>query len=479
MLPDPALVVMVGPAGSGKSTWAAQHYRRGAIVSSDALRDVVGTGPADLDASVDAFAMLDAIVAARLKRRLTCVIDTLGLDPERRLGYLAAARAAGMPAVAVLLRTPLPLCRTRNAARDRPVPAPVLTEQHRKLLTLDSGIDDEGWDLVVRLDTADASTLAPASTEAEPAVRRELEFVLQVSAFPWGADPAGWLTSVATAAEEVGFTGLSLMDHLIQIPQVGRAWDPIPEPMVSLGLLAGRTSILRLGTLVSPVSFRAPGLVAKSVATLDVLSGGRAWCGLGLGWWEREHAGFGLDFPTAKVRADQLAAGIETIRALWATGTKPYRSDRVVLPETTCYPRPVHDVPIVVGGSGRRTLAVAAELADAVNLPSVASLDAKITTLREHCQRLGRDPDSLPVSVLDLPVVGENADHVSTLVEKLRGRTAAAAYAQRHGAGRPADHIARYQVLAGRGVRAVYVSLPDLTGPAEVHRFAPILAAFH
>ena len=92
------------------------------------------------------------------------------------------------------------------------------------------------------------------------------------------------------------------MDHLIQIPQVGRAWEPIPEPWVTLGVLAGLTagSDLRLGTLVTPVTYRAPGLLAKMVATLDALSGGRVFCGLGAGWWEREHAGFGLDVPARR-----------------------------------------------------------------------------------------------------------------------------------------------------------------------------------
>lgn len=93
----PAVVVLVGAAGSGKSTWAALHFTASEVVSSDALRGIVGSGPADLSASVEAFALLDQIVAGRTKRRLTTVIDTLGLDRDRRLGYLAAARAAGMP----------------------------------------------------------------------------------------------------------------------------------------------------------------------------------------------------------------------------------------------------------------------------------------------------------------------------------------------------------------------------------------------
>ncbi len=184
-----------------------------------------------------------------------------------------------------------------------------------------------------------------------------LDFVLQISRFGWADDPAGWLRSVALAAAEAGFAGLALMDHLIQIPQVGRAWEPIPEPWVTLGLLAGLDTGLRLGTLVTPVTFRAPGIVAKAAATLDVLSGGRAFCGIGAGWWDREHAGFGLSFPPPVTRLDMLETAIETLRALWRPGTKEYSGDRVQLPETTCYPRPVSAIPVIVGGSGDRTLA--------------------------------------------------------------------------------------------------------------------------
>ena len=111
-LPDPALVVLVGPSGSGKSVWAAERYRPDEVVSSDRLRSLVGSGEHDLDASADAFALLDQIVAARLRRGLTAVVDTLGLDPARRRGYLDLARVSGMPAVAagpedVLRLTPL------------------------------------------------------------------------------------------------------------------------------------------------------------------------------------------------------------------------------------------------------------------------------------------------------------------------------------------------------------------------------------
>jgi Coenzyme F420-dependent N5,N10-methylene tetrahydromethanopterin reductase and related flavin-dependent oxidoreductases len=139
-------------------------------------------------------------------------------------------------------------------------------------------------------------------------------------------------------------------------------------------MLAGLEPGLRLGTLVTPVTFRAPGILAKTVATLDVLSGGRSFCGIGAGWWQREHAGFGLPFPPARARLDELESAIETLRALWQPGTRPYRSERVFLPETTCYPRPVSRIPVIVGGSGeKRTLAIAAGSAMAAIFPRTSA----------------------------------------------------------------------------------------------------------
>ena len=262
-IPDPALVVLIGPAGSGKSTWAAQRYRAQEVVSADLLRGMVGSGEHDLAASADAFALLDQIVAARLGRGLNTVVDTLGQDAARRRGQLELARRAGLPAVAVLLTVGPAVCRERNRARDLPVPAAALDAQLRRMRAVAGEVGAEGWDLVLR---------------------------------------------------------------------------------------AGLTTGLRLGTLVTPVTFGPPGILAKTVATLDVLSGGRAFCGIGAGWWDREHAAFGLPFPAASGRLDQLELAIETMRALWQPGTRAYHGQRVSLPETTCYPRPAGPVPIIVGG---------------------------------------------------------------------------------------------------------------------------------
>ena len=502
------MVVLVGPSGAGKSTWAAQHYRQQEIVSSDALRAVVGSGAFDLDASADAFALLHQVVAARSRRGLTVVIDTLGLDPDLRDRFREQGRAAGLPCVAVVFETSAVVCRDRNSRRDRPVPAAVLSQQVANFGRVREAIAGEGWD-EVRTISDEPSTPAPSSRGGrgpdliggpsprisfpvgeEPArgdhdvgrasdSKRSVlpEVVLQVSRFPWGADPVGWLRSIALAADHHGFSGIALMDHLIQIPQVDRAWEPIPEPWVTLGLLAGLDTNLRLGTLVSPVTFRAPGIIAKTVATLDVLSGGRAFVGLGAGWWEREHLAFGLPFPPPAERLDQLEASIETIRALWGKGTKAHAGRRVTLPETTAYPRPLGRPQIIVGGAGeQRTLRIAAGLADACNLPSdLPTFERKLAVLRRHCEAVGRDPREVAVTVLDLPIVGTSRGDTWRRVERLRGRTTAATFAQRHHAGEAAQHHDRYVALADRGVDTVFVGLPDLDGPEDVERLAGVL----
>ena len=490
-LPDPAVVVLIGAAGSGKSMWATDRYRRAEIVSSDDLRGIVGSGPADLEASTDAFDLLERIVAARIGRGLTTVIDTLGLDADRRRAWLTAARAAGLPAVAVVLDTPGEECRRRNALRDRPVPATTLADQVRRVARVRDDLAGEGWDAVEivpggssapRRSVPNGNETAPRSAvgdhTAEPSASHGLRVVLQLSRFPWGEDPGAWLRDTALAADEAGFAGIALMDHLIQIPQVDTAWQPIPEPWVTLGLVAGLDTDLTLGTLCTPVTFRPAGITAKAAATLDALSGGRAFLGVGAGWWDREHAAYGIPFPPARERLDLLETTIETCRALWAPGTKAYDGDRVSLPETTAYPRPAHDIPVVVGGNGeRRTLAIAARLGDACNLPSEPEvLRHKLAVLDRHLDEAGRTRDDVAVTVLDLPVVGRDRDDAWAQVERLRGRTAAAAFARRTNAGTTAEHRRRYADLRALGVSTVFVGVRGLAGPDDVLALAGLNA---
>ena len=487
MLPDPALVVLVGASGSGKSTWASEHFRAAEVVSSDALRGIVGSGEHDLDASTDAFALLEQVVAARLGRGLTTVVDTLGTDAVRRRRWLEAAHRAGMPSVAVVLDTPAALCRRRNALRDRPVPARVLTSQVASVAATLAQLDVEGWQ-VVRVEpdvqgatapTAPGPAAAASPTGSSAAAGSALRgVVLQLSRFPAEGDLLAWLRGMAGAAEEAGLAGLALMDHLIQIPQVGRAWDPIPEPWVTLGALAASTTRLQLGTLVTPVTFRAPGITAKAAATLSALAGGRTFVGVGAGWWQREHTAYGLGFPSARERLDALERGIETMKALWAPGTKPYAGPRVSLPETTSYPRPVGDIPVLVGGGGDRTLRIAARLGDGCNVPSddagLAKLERYLGLVREQ----GRDPVDMHATVLDLPLLGADRDDVWARVERHRGRTAAPAFAARHHAGTATEHAARLSGLAERGVTTAFVSPVGLERPEDVLALAPLATAF-
>jgi alkanesulfonate monooxygenase SsuD/methylene tetrahydromethanopterin reductase-like flavin-dependent oxidoreductase (luciferase family) len=372
--------------------------------------------------------------------------------------------------VVVLIDTPPDVCRSRNRQRDRPVPARVITTQLRTVGTIGTALDLEGWDAVHRLsDEERVAQTAPRRVPGHPTrapdpERRSsqgLRFVLQVGRFPWGEEPAGWLTAVARAADEAGFAGLAVMDHLIQIPQVGRAWEPIPEPWVTLGLLAGLGTGLELGTLVTPVTFRPAGITAKAAATLDALTGGRAFVGLGAGWWEREHAAYAVPFPPPRERLDAVEAAIETMRALWAPGTKATAG----LPETTCYPRPADRIPIVVGGSGERTLRIAARLADAVNVRTEL-VDRAIAAVEGTEAR---------VTVLDLPTIGRDRDDTWARVERLRGTTKASTYAERTHAGTPSQQRDRYGALADRGVDTVFVAIADLEGADDLERVAPIL----
>ena len=183
-----------------------------------------------------------------------------------------------------------------------------------------------------------------------------------------------------------------------------------------------------------------------------------------------------MSTPGSACRSRRPASGstrcrsaIETIRALWSPGTKAHASDRVSLPETTCYPRPLSDVPIIVGGRGARTLRIAAELGDGCNVASdAATLDAQPRDAANHCADLGRDPDEVAVTVLDLPVTGADRDEVWSRVETLRGRTAAATFARTHHAGTYAEQRERYALLAERGVRTVFVAPPHVRAPADV-----------
>ncbi|MDX6376039.1 MAG: hypothetical protein QOE98_342 [Gaiellaceae bacterium] len=485
-IPSPALVVLVGPSGAGKSTWAAATFAAGEIVSSDRLRAVVGEAEDDLAASADAFALLDAIVEARLRRGLTAVVDTLGLDGARRQGWIAAAARHGVPAVAIAFDTLAAVCRAWNRDRPRPVPAAVVDDQLRTFRAVREALADEGFAVVhgvVPGLPAGSPEPAVALASGEPG---RLRFGLSISRFDWPGGAASMrdhLRQVASDAEEAGFASIWLMDHVRQIPQVGRPWEDLPEAMTTLGFLAACTTRARIGALVAGITYRNVAHLGRIVATLDVLSGGRAVCGIGAAWFEDEHRAYGWPFPPVSERLDLVADALELLPLLWGPGAPAFHGRVLDVPEAACYPRPLQEhVPIVVGGQGeRRTLRLVAERADGCNLfGDAAKVRAKLAVLHAHCAAVGRDPAEIEVTHLSTALAAATANDLATLTAELRpGRTSPSKYGASVHAGTVAEQVERYGALAAAGVETAIVRLPDLVRtPDAIARFAPIIAAF-
>jgi F420-dependent oxidoreductase-like protein len=216
---------------------------------------------------------------------------------------------------------------------------------------------------------------------------------------------ASTLTETARIAEEGGATVFTVMDHWFQMEQMASASDPMLEGYTTLGFLAGQTRRLRLGLLVTGVTYRHPGLLAKTVTTLDVLSGGRAQLGIGAAWYEREHRGLGVPYPPVAERFERLEETLQICLQMWSDDDGPYRGRHYQLDETICEPRPL-SAPhprILIGGSGeKKTLRLVARYADACNLfaSSPAEIAHKLEVLDRHCDAEGRDPATIERTIL-------------------------------------------------------------------------------
>ncbi|HEY8526472.1 MAG TPA: TIGR03560 family F420-dependent LLM class oxidoreductase [Acidimicrobiales bacterium] len=292
-----------------------------------------------------------------------------------------------------------------------------------------------------------------------------VDFGLQIPRFTWPGGPAETrdrLSQVAAAAEEAGFTSLWLMDHVLQIPLHGEPDDEMLESFTTLGFLAGQTRSIKLGPLVAGITYRNIAHLAKIVATLDVLSGGRAACGLGAAWYAHEHETYGWRFPPLDERYAALEDALQLLPLMWGKGSPPFTGRTISVPAAICSPRPLQDhVPLLVGGGGeRRTLRLVARYADACNLTGdPATVQRKVAVLRQHCEAEGRDPTDVKVTHLSRALTPAEAPE-------------------------PADHVAWYRQLAEAGARKLIVSLPDLPDAprsdpaAPVRRFARIIAAF-
>lgn len=279
---------------------------------------------------------------------------------------------------------------------------------------------------------------------------------LHCNRFTWPGGPPAMGSTLATLArrvEEAGFYSLSVMDHFFQIQGVGPVeWD-MNEAYTTLGFLAGVTERLRLGTVVTGVTYRHPGFLVKQVTTLDVLSSGRAWLGVGAAWNEREHLGLGIPFPSLGERFRRLEETLQIALQMWSGEVKPYQGRYYQLAETLCSPLPLQKPhpPIMVGGGGeQKTLKLVARYADACNVPAREGAEAllhKLEVLREHCQTEGRDYEAIVKSVNTRLLVNRDGAN---------------------GAETPAQAVARFRELRRLGITWANCSIANAHEPGVI-----------
>jgi F420-dependent oxidoreductase-like protein len=247
---------------------------------------------------------------------------------------------------------------------------------------------------------------------------------LQLPDFSWivDADPPTTmdrLRASAEAAEQAGFSSLWVMDHLMQLPPLGGPAASILEGYVTLGALAAVTTRVELGTLVTGVTYRNPALLAKQIATLDAISGGRIILGIGAAWYDTEHVAYGWDFPPVKERFERLNEAVAICRGMFDNETFSYTGSHYTVAEARVVPRPQRRIPLMIGGSGeKKTLRMVAELADVCNIGGTASVvGRKLAILDEHCAAVGRDPSAVKrTSMTSLFVSANDAER-----DNLRG----------------------------------------------------------
>jgi F420-dependent oxidoreductase-like protein len=289
---------------------------------------------------------------------------------------------------------------------------------------------------------------------------------LQIPSFTWpgGAERIGPILSrLGQAAEETGFSSLWVMDHFFQIEMIGKPEEPMLEGYNALNFLAAATQKIRLGTLVTGVIYRYPGILIKAMTTLDVLSGGRAYFGIGAGWYEREAIALGVPFPPLKERFERLEETVQIALQMWSGKAAPYSGKHYRLAETLCSPLPISKPhpPIMIGGVGeKRTLPLVAKYADACNLYAFENLDllrAKLDVLRRHCDTIGRPFEEIE-------------------------RTAIGAIDLRHGAMSAREAIEYCRRVSDAGIQHFIVSLPGdyELKPIEVmgKEVIPVVAEF-
>jgi F420-dependent oxidoreductase-like protein len=281
---------------------------------------------------------------------------------------------------------------------------------------------------------------------------------LQIPNFTWPGGPAviaNKLSEIARTTDDAGFASLWVMDHFFQIGSrdramgLGPAEDEMLEGYSTLSYLAGLTKKVKLGTLVTGVIYRHPGILVKTVTTLDVLSGGRAYLGIGAAWNEREAKGLGVLFPPVAERFQRLEEALQIAKQMWSDDVGPFNGKYYQLAETLNSPQPLTKPhpPILIGGSGeKKTLRLVAQYADACNLFARMGLDtvrAKLDVLKRHCDTVKRDYSEIEKTTLGTIHLAPGQMSASEVIEQCRA-------------------------LAGLGIQQAIFNMPN------VHDIAPL-----
>jgi F420-dependent oxidoreductase-like protein len=269
---------------------------------------------------------------------------------------------------------------------------------------------------------------------------------LHVSDFTWSNGPPGLrsdLARVVEAADEAGFDRISVMDHMWQISVIGPPEHEMLEAYTTLGFIAGHTERAKLMTLVTGSVYRSPGLLAKMVTTLDVLSGGRAWLGIGAAWNEEESRGLGLLFPPTAERFERLEETLQICLQMWSDDDGPFHGRHYQLERTLNSPQALTKPhpPILIGGSGeQKTLRLVARYAQACNLFPGPELGHKLDVLRRHCENEGTDYDQIEKTAIFYFDVGDDGEKVDETIERLRALAAQGIQVAHGGVPHPADN---------------------------------------
>jgi F420-dependent oxidoreductase-like protein len=279
------------------------------------------------------------------------------------------------------------------------------------------------------------------------------------------------LVEIATTAESSGYSSVSLMDHLHQIMMVGPPENYMMEGSTMLAGLAARTERLTLGLLVGSVTYRNPTLAAKITTTLDIISGGRVWHGVGAGWFEQEHIAYGYEYPSLKTRFEMLEEHLQIVRSMFTHEQTSFDGAYFTAHEAYNNPKPIRgDIPILIGGSGeKKTLRFVAKYADGCNLFGDAERCKHLLGVLEgHCEAVGRDPAEITKTAM--APVSIAATHAAAEAKVQRFREA----------GLPEERIAmlaigdpdaigeRAQALADVGIEGMTISLPDVHDPESI-----------